>query len=86
MSRHLYDLDVLMDMEHGITALEDEDLYKSIIEHRAIFNRLPGVDYSSHAKETISFLPPDSVIHVWESDYNSMRETMFHGNKNRLLR
>ena len=80
MSRHLYDLDVLMDTEHGITALEDEELYYSIIDHRAKFNRLPGVDYGTHAKETISFLPPDSVVHVWESDYNSMRETMFYGN------
>lgn len=80
LSRHLYDLDMLMDTEHSITALEDEDLYNSIIEHRAIFNRLPGVDYSTHAKETISFLPPDSVVSIWEADYNSMRETMFYGN------
>lgn len=79
MSRHLYDLDILMDTEHGIIALEDEELYNSIIEHRAVFNRLPGVDYSSHARRTISFLPPDNVISIWESDYNSMRETMFYG-------
>src|SRR5882762_3321588 len=54
MSRHLYDLDVLMDTEHGFSALEDTALYHSIIEHRSIFNRLPGVDYSTHVKETIS--------------------------------
>lgn len=80
MSRHLYDLEVLMDTEHGLAALEDEALYHSIIEHRAVFNRLPGVDYKSHARETISFLPPYTVIGIWESDYNSMRETMFYGN------
>lgn len=80
MSRHLYDLDVLMDTVHGITALEDAELYHSIIEHRSIFGRLPGVDYNTHAKQTISFLPPVNVIDAWESDYNSMRETMFYGN------
>ncbi|MHA4810929.1 nucleotidyl transferase AbiEii/AbiGii toxin family protein [Flavitalea flava] len=80
MSRHLYDLDMLMDTAHGINALEDKDLYQSIIEHRSIFNRLPGVDYNTHSKQTISFLPPANVIDAWESDYNSMRETMFYGN------
>ena len=80
MSRHLYDLDILMDTEHGIHALQDTELYHSIIEHRSIFNRLPDVDYTTHRKETISFLPPANVIEAWESDYNSMRETMFYGN------
>ena len=34
MSRHLYDLEKLMDTIHGIEALEDAGLYKTIVEHR----------------------------------------------------
>lgn len=79
MSRHLYDLDVLMDTVHGIDALADTELYYSIIEHRSIFNRQPDIDYSTHAPATISFIPPSTVIAAWEADYNSMRETMFYG-------
>ena len=79
MSRHLYDLDVLMDTEHGTGALADPELYYSIIEHRAIFNRLPGIDYNTHAPTSIYFIPPPSVIADWEADYKTMRETMFYG-------
>ncbi|MHB1920835.1 MAG: nucleotidyl transferase AbiEii/AbiGii toxin family protein [Chitinophagaceae bacterium] len=79
MSRHLYDLDVLMDTEHGFGALADSELYYSIVEHRSIFNRLPGIDYHTHASATINFIPPPSVISDWEADYRSMRETMFYG-------
>ena len=79
MSRHLYDLDVLMDTEHGTGALADPELYYSIIEHRAVFNRLPGIDYNTHSPASIYFIPPPSVIADWEADYKTMRETMFYG-------
>ncbi|MDR1882125.1 MAG: nucleotidyl transferase AbiEii/AbiGii toxin family protein [Prevotella sp.] len=45
MSRHLYDLEKLMDTEYGINALKDYGLYRTIINHRATFSNLPYVDY-----------------------------------------
>ncbi len=34
LSRHLYDLEKLMDTEHGIEALKNTDLYNNIVAHR----------------------------------------------------
>ncbi|RZL00703.1 MAG: nucleotidyl transferase AbiEii/AbiGii toxin family protein, partial [Pedobacter sp.] len=41
MSRHLYDLDRLMTTAHAKQALADDQLYKTIIEHREKFVFLP---------------------------------------------
>ncbi|MFW0714417.1 hypothetical protein [Pedobacter sp. N23S346] len=58
MSRHLYDLDRIMDTEHGKQALEDKDLYKGIVEHRSKFNVIRGIGYEKHGYQDISFIPP----------------------------
>jgi hypothetical protein len=79
LSRHLYDLERLMDTAHGKAALEDYDLYKSIVDHRKNFNQIRGVDYSTHVPAAINFIPPDGVLKNWESDYNAMRESMIYG-------
>jgi hypothetical protein len=79
MSRHLYDLDRLMDTVHGIDALADKNLYQSIIEHRKKFNYLRGVDYSMHTHDKISFIPPEAVLIIWQQDYELMRKNMIYG-------
>jgi predicted nucleotidyltransferase component of viral defense system len=48
LSRHLYDLEKLMDTEHGIEALHNTDLYNNIVAHREKFNPLRGLDYANH--------------------------------------
>src|SRR5690606_531193 len=40
MSRHFYDLEKLMDTEACKKALADQDLYATIIHHRAQYNKL----------------------------------------------
>jgi len=45
MSRHLYDLEKLMDTDYGKTALQDIDLYRAIVEHRRKFYHLGYVNY-----------------------------------------
>ena len=79
MSRHLYDLEKMMDTEHGLEALKDKDLYKSIIQHRSIFTKLKEVDYTTHLPESIDFVPPDSVLKDYKKDYQRMRESMIYG-------
>lgn len=78
-SRHLYDLEKLMDTEHGIDALKDYNLYKSIVEHRQVFSKLSKVDYSSHSPDKINFIPFDKTLKLLEEDYKTMQESMIYG-------
>ncbi len=79
MSRHLYDLERMMDTAHAETALADFAYYRSIVEHRRNFIFKTGVDYDTHYPETISFLPPDAILQAYEQDYAKMREQMIYG-------
>ncbi|WP_337867005.1 nucleotidyl transferase AbiEii/AbiGii toxin family protein [Ignavibacterium sp.] len=79
LSRHLYDLEKLMDTEFGKTALKDDNLFVQIVNHRKIFNAIRGLDYSNHVKGRIRIVPPDKVIKEWEKDYNLMRGNMIYG-------
>lgn len=78
MSRHLYDLEKIMDTDFGLNALSDGKLYMDIVNHRSIYNKLPHIDYDSHHPQRINFLPPVSVIKEWESDYNKMKENFIY--------
>lgn len=78
-SRHLYDLEKLMDTEHGKAAIKDTELYKGIVTHRKKFNPLRGLDYSNHIPSKIKIIPPDTVIKEWEKDYQAMTQNMIYG-------
>lgn len=79
MSRHLYDLEKLMDTTHGTEALKAIELYDTIVEHRKNFNTIRGIDYANHSPQFISILPPEEIIKDWEKDYKTMQESMFYG-------
>lgn len=79
LSRHLYDLEKLMDTEHGKAALKDTELYNSIVTHREKFNPLRGLDYANHIPNKIKIIPPDTVIKDWEKDYQAMTQNMIYG-------
>ena len=79
LSRHLYDLEKLMDTEHGIEALKNTDLYNNIVAHREKFNPLRGLDYANHIQSKISILPPDGVMKDYERDYDAMTNFMIYG-------
>lgn len=79
MSRHLYDLQKIMDTEFG-KDIADRELYNSIVNHRSIFNKVEGVNYELHNPSTLSFIPPESIINDWEKDYNSMQEHFIYEN------
>lgn len=80
MTRHIYDLERMMDTDIGKEAMQDKELYKAIIEHRKKFIGLKGFDYSGLLPQNISFIPPDDIIDNWRVDYESMRESMIYGN------
>ena len=79
MSRHLYDLERLMDTPYGREALADKDLYNAIVEHRKTYYDLKYVDYGLHTPDKIDFLPPASEIEHWKADYAEMQRHFIFG-------
>jgi predicted nucleotidyltransferase component of viral defense system len=79
LSRHLYDLERLMDTEHAQKAFRDKELFYHIAEHRRIFSPLKGINYSNHIPSLIKIIPPDKIIKQYAADYNTMKESMFTG-------
>ena len=79
MSRHLYDLERLMDTEYGHAALADLSLYKAIVEHRQAYYALKYVDYAKLNPSVISILPPEHVIDEWRKDYANMQRYFIYG-------
>jgi hypothetical protein len=79
MSRHIYDLEKMMDTQFAIDAINNTDLYLAIVEHRKTLTAMKEVDYSTHIPERISFIPPDSIIESWKRDYEVMRGNMIYG-------
>lgn len=77
-SRHLYDLEKLMDTGFAKAALADKELYQTIVEHRRTITPLRGIDYSNHTPDKINPIPPDSIIGAWEKDYVAMQESMLY--------
>lgn len=79
MSRHLYDIEKIMDTHFG-TCITDNTLYNDIVKHRSVFNKIDGVNYELHNPSTLSFIPPEHTINDWEKDYQSMREHFIYEN------
>lgn len=79
LTRHLYDLDKIMASEYGERAIKDDELFQTIVEHRASITPIRGIDYSDHKKGSLSIIPPVEVLSEWENDYKSMQENMIIG-------
>jgi hypothetical protein len=79
LSRHLYDIEILSRTNYAVIALNNPDLYNTIVAHRSKFSRISGVDFANHSPEKIKFIPPDTVLPDWEADYNEMKENMIYG-------
>jgi predicted nucleotidyltransferase component of viral defense system len=80
LSRHLYDIEKLCQTEYAEIALQDRELYNTIVRHRSKFTAISGINYAKHNPANIKFIPPDSIIKIWEADYEEMRGSMIYGN------
>ena len=78
-SRHLYDLEKMMDKEFAIDAISDNVLWNTIRRHREKFTHVCGVDYTQDIRPNICLLPPKQVIVDWRQDYETMQRTMIYG-------
>ncbi len=81
MTRHLYDLEHLMDTEFGRKALSDIELYAKIVEHRRKFYHVGYADYDKDYPDRIDFIPPQDCMSAWKSDYAEMLEHFVYGEK-----
>lgn len=79
LSRHLYDLEKMMDTEHGIEALKNIELYNSVVAHREKFNPIRRLDYANHIPSKIRIVPPETIIKDYEKDYEEMTKFMIYG-------
>jgi predicted nucleotidyltransferase component of viral defense system len=79
-SRHLYDLEKMMDKEFAVTAISDNELWNTIRHHREKFTHINGVDYAQAIRSKISLIPPVEVFDNWQQDYEAMQNTMIYGN------
>ena len=79
MSRHLYDLEKLMDTKYGKEALSNRELYNAIVEHRKTYYALKYVNYNLHSPSTINFTIPESSMEAWQDDYADMRQFFIYG-------
>lgn len=79
MSRHLYDLERMMDTEYGLSALSDMALYRAIVQHRREYYCLKYVNYDSNNPDRIMICPPDSLLSDWRADYEAMQQSFIYG-------
>lgn len=79
MTRHLYDIERLMDTEYGNEALDDSVLYNAIVEHRRRYYALKFVNYDLHDPSTINFMIPEREREAWVHDYEEMQRFFIYG-------
>ena len=77
-SRHLYDIEKMMDKDFALRAVKEDELWNSINRHRACFSSIHGVDYTKDLRKEICLTPPDDVLSLWEEDYDYMMEHMIY--------
>ena len=78
-SRHLYDLERMMDCDFAKSAITDDDLWNTIHHHREVFTHMKDVDYTPDIRGRIVLLPPANIKDAWKTDYEAMRRTMIYG-------
>ena len=77
ITRHIYDLEKMMDTDYAKNALNNTDLYNVIVEHRRTLTAMKEVDYSTHIPEKINFVPPMFVMESWRKDYEKMQSMIY---------
>ena len=79
MSRHLYDLQRMLHTDIAQSALSNEALYRTVVEHRRKFINLRDFDYDTLYPKHLSLEIPTNVLELWRKDYETMQRTMIYG-------
>jgi hypothetical protein len=78
LSRHVYDVYQLSKAGIDDNAINDQELYETIVAHRYKYARVGHVDYNLHNPKTLNPIPVAAVIQAWEADYTTMKEDMIY--------
>ena len=78
LSRHLYDLYHLTKAGIAEIAINDKELYETLVAHRYKFSRVGEVDYNLHNPKTLNPIPIAEKINEWKADYSKMMEDMIY--------
>jgi predicted nucleotidyltransferase component of viral defense system len=78
LSRHLYDIYHLYKAGIAEKAINDKELFETIVAHRYKFSRVGEVDYNLHSPKTLNPIPIPGIIEEWKSDYAKMKEDMIY--------
>ena len=79
MSRHLYDIGQIIKTDYGQKAINDIELFNSIIEHRQKLTPVKVVDYENLTIDQLQILPPEKFYDLYKNDYKEMQESMIYG-------
>jgi len=77
MTRHLYDLEKMMDT-YADLALADNELYNAVIAHRKKFYHIGAVNYSKDGKSHIAIWPNEALETAYERDYKLMTSSFIY--------
>ena len=71
----------MMDSENHIAdrAINNETLYKAVLEHRRKFIGLKGFNYDELYPTTLCIVPNEDIAKLWQDDYMFMCEHMIFG-------
>lgn len=69
MSRHMYDLERIMNTTYCTEALQNARLYADVVEHRRKYYHLGYVNYDLDYPSHISIIPEGKVLEAFRRDY-----------------
>ncbi|MDR0332438.1 MAG: nucleotidyl transferase AbiEii/AbiGii toxin family protein [Dysgonamonadaceae bacterium] len=78
-SRHFYDIHQILKTEFAEKAMNDKELYASIVTHREKFTKLGSVDYTSHFPPNLNPIPRTELLSEWERDFSEVQGQMISG-------
>lgn len=78
LSRHLYDIYHLHQAGVSEAAINNKQLYQTVVAHRYKFSRVGGVDYNTHHPHRLNPIPISDRIADWRADYQRMLEEMIY--------
>lgn len=76
MSRHFYDIGQILKTNFGKSALENPELFESIITHRKALTPLKTTNYETLNLETLNIIPSEEHMNNFKMDYKEMLGSM----------
>jgi hypothetical protein len=77
LSRHYYDLALLVDTPYGERALKNVELLEEVAKHKALFFASKWAQYETARAGSLRLVPPEERLKGLNSDYEKMKSMIF---------